>query len=109
MRSVVYADFKAGPGIGAGFPLPGWREEAADLAMAPSPQGRSLTIIPGRFVKNADDQVVTLNRIARSMIEARRGKHPTHVFAYQDKPVTRMLNSAWKRARTKAGRCRSGA
>ncbi|MFO7541988.1 MAG: site-specific integrase [Thiobacillus sp.] len=63
----------------------------------------SVFIIPGRFVKNADDRLVVLNRIARSVIEARRGKHPTHVFAYRDKPVTRMLNSAWMRAREKAG------
>jgi integrase len=59
-------------------------------------------IIPGRYVKNADDRMVVLNRIAASVIEARRGKHDTHVFSYRDKPVTRMLNTAWMRARDKA-------
>lgn len=62
----------------------------------------SVFIIPGRYVKNADDRMVVLNRIAASVIEARRGKHETHVFSYRDKPVTRMLNTAWMRAREKA-------
>ena len=60
-------------------------------------------IIPGGKVKNGDDRLVVLNRIARSIIEARRGKHPTHVFTYEGKAVLRMLNTAWKRARTAAG------
>ena len=56
-------------------------------------------IIPGRYVKNADDRLVVLNRVARSVVEARRGVHPDYVFTYRDKPVAHMLNSAWKRAR----------
>jgi integrase len=62
----------------------------------------SVFIIPGQYVKNADDRLVVVNRVARSVVEARRGKHRTHVFAYRGKPVTRMLNSAWKRAREEA-------
>jgi len=62
----------------------------------------SVFIIPGRYVKNADDRLVVLNRIAASVVEAQRGKHLTHVFSYRGKPVTRMLNSAWLRAREKA-------
>lgn len=58
-----------------------------------------LFIIPGQYVKNGDERLVVLNRIARSVIERRRGKHPVHVFTYKDKPVQRMLNSAWLRAR----------
>lgn len=61
--------------------------------------GTSVFIIPGRYVKNADDRLVVLNRIAASVVETRRGSHPTHVFSYREKPVTRMLNSAWMRAR----------
>ncbi len=41
-------------------------------------------IVPGARVKNGDDRLVVLNRIARSIIEARRGLHPTHVFAFRD-------------------------
>jgi integrase len=61
----------------------------------------SVFIIPGRYVKNADDRLVVLNRVAASVVEGLRGKHPTHVFSYRGKPVTRMLNSAWMRAREK--------
>ncbi len=63
----------------------------------------SVFIIPGRYVKNADDRLVVMNRVARSVVEARRGKHASHVFAYRDKPITRMLNSAWMRSREQAG------
>ena len=63
----------------------------------------SVFIIPGQYVKNADDRLVVLNRIAVSVVESQRDKHPTHVFSYRGKPVTRMLNSAWLRARVKAG------
>jgi Phage integrase family len=42
-----------------------------------------------------------LVRLARSVIETRRGQHSTHVFAYNGKPVLRMLNSAWKKARAR--------
>jgi integrase len=62
----------------------------------------SVFIIPGRYVKNADDRLVVLNRFAASLAEGLRGKHSTHVFSYRGKPVTRMLNSAWMRARKKA-------
>jgi integrase len=41
--------------------------------------------------------------IATSVVDARRGKHPTHVFAFRGKPVAHMLNSAWRKARVKAG------
>lgn len=63
--------------------------------------GTSVFIIPGRYVKNADDRLVVLNRVAASVVEGLRGKHPMHVFSYRGKPVTRMLNSAWMRAREK--------
>ena len=60
-------------------------------------------IIPGQHVKNGDDRLVVLNRIASSVVGGMRGKHPTQVFTYRDKPMTRMLNSAWMRARKKVG------
>jgi integrase len=43
-----------------------------------------------------------INSVARSVIETQRGKHPTHVFAYADHPVTRMNNKGWRTARTRA-------
>lgn len=60
-------------------------------------------IVPGQYVKNGDDRLVVLNRIALSVVDSMRGKHPTQVFTYRDKPMTRMLNSAWMRARKKVG------
>lgn len=62
----------------------------------------SVFIIPKEYVKNKKDRLVVLNQIAHSVIESRRGKHPTHVFSYKGKPVLRMGNSAWQRARKRA-------
>ena len=59
----------------------------------------SVFIVPGRLVKNGDERLVVLNRIARSVVESVRGEHSSHVFTYKGHPVTRMLNSAWLRAR----------
>jgi integrase len=63
----------------------------------------SVFIIPGAHVKNGDDRVVVLNRVAWSVVEAQRGLHPTHVFGYRGHPVRRILNGAWLRARRRAG------
>ena len=60
-------------------------------------------IVPGSFVKNGDERLIVLNDIAKSIVNSRRGKHPTHVFAYKGKPVTRMLNSSWCRVRKAVG------
>jgi integrase len=60
-------------------------------------------IVPGSFVKNGDERLVVLNDIAKRVVNSRRGKHPTHVFAYEGKPIQRMLNSSWCRVRGKVG------
>ena len=78
----------------------------------------SVFIIPGDRVKNAQDRLVVLNRIARSVVDGQRGQHPEYVFAFVPKrraakpgepqevpvpvPVFRMNNSAWKSARVRA-------
>ena len=64
--------------------------------------GTSVFIIPGGFVKNGLDRLVVLNSVARSIVEARRGKHSIYVFTYSGKPLERMLNSAWRKARVRA-------
>jgi integrase len=61
----------------------------------------SVFIIPAINVKNRTDRLVILNTIATKVINACRGVHPTFVFTYRNKPLTRMLNSAWRRAREK--------
>ncbi len=63
----------------------------------------SVFMVPGELVKNGEERLVVLNQVARSVVEAQRGRHPTHVFAYQGKPVQRMLNGAWLRARKRVG------
>ena len=45
----------------------------------------SVFIIPGDRVKNAQDRLVVLNRIARSVVEAQRGQHPEYVFTFVPK------------------------
>jgi integrase len=65
--------------------------------------GTSIFIIPGSQVKNGDERLVTLNRVARSVVEGKRGQHGTHVFTFRNAPVQHMLNSAWKSARVRAG------
>jgi len=65
--------------------------------------GTSVFIIPGGRVKNGDERLVVLNRIARSVVQARRGIDPVHVFTFEGHPVTRMLTSGWLRARKRAG------
>jgi integrase len=78
----------------------------------------SVFIVPGDRVKNAQDRLVVLNRIARSVVESQRGQHRDYVFAYVPKrknakegepqegaspmPVLHMNNSAWQSARARA-------
>jgi integrase len=73
-----------------------WEVDVPELAT-------SVFIIPGVRVKNGDERLVVLNKVARSVIDTRRGKHDTHVFVFDQKPVQHMLNSAWKKARVRAG------
>ena len=63
----------------------------------------SVFIVPGRHIKNGDDRLIVLNRIASAVVHEQRGRHPTHVFTYAGTPTSRMLNGAWLRARNRAG------
>jgi len=74
-----------------------------DWEVAVPELGTSVFIVPGSKVKNGDERLVVLNRVARSVTEARRGQHPTHVFAFEGRPILRMLNTGWKRARCEIG------
>ena len=46
--------------------------------------------------------MVILNDEAHAVIEEVRGIHPEYVFTYKGKFVTRINNSAWKKARKRA-------
>lgn len=63
----------------------------------------SVFIIPGERVKNREDRLVVLNRIAESVVEQVRGNHSEYVFTYRGDPVKNMDNSSWKRVRKVLG------
>jgi len=62
----------------------------------------SVFLIPSEIVKNQEDRLVVLNEVAKSVIDAQRGKHVTRVFTYRGRPVSRIYNSGWKSARVRA-------
>ncbi len=67
----------------------------------------SVFLIPADRVKNGEERLVVLNRVARSVIDSLRGKDPEFVFVRESKrhgprPVRKMNNSAWKSARERA-------
>jgi integrase len=67
----------------------------------------SVFLIPKEQVKNGEERLVVLNRVAKSVVDSQRGLHPTHVFVRVPKegrgePVTQMNNTAWKSARERA-------
>jgi integrase len=69
--------------------------------------GTSVFVIPGEKVKNTEERIVVLNRIARSVIEEARGMHPVYVFGRRRKdgltlPVKKMNNTGWRSARERA-------
>jgi len=55
------------------------------------------------MVKNGEERLLVLNRVAKSVIEDVRGEHPEYVFTYRGHPLTVMNNSAWQRARKRVG------
>ena len=67
----------------------------------------SVFLIPKENVKNGEERLVVLNRVAKSIVESLRGLHPTHVFVRAPKkgepqPVKKINNTAWKSARERA-------
>jgi integrase len=78
----------------------------------------SVFLIEGDKVKNGQDRVVVLNRVARSVIDSVRGQHPEYVFVRFPKrkksaagnpsaerkgfPLTSMNTTAWQNARVRA-------
>jgi len=80
--------------------------------------GTSVFIIPGNRVKNGENRLVALNRVARSVVESQRGVDPRYVFTYLPparkarpgelqaaparRPVGTMITKAWTKARERA-------
>ena len=71
-----------------------WEQKVPEL-------GTSVFVLPDS--KNGQPRVVVFNRIARGMIDSVRGQHPEYVFSYRGAPHSRMNNSAWRKARARAG------
>ena len=77
--------------------------EVSNLSWDWEIRGRNAFLIPASFVKNQRDRLVVCNSIAMSVINSVRGQHSERVFTFRKRPVARMYNTAWKRARAKAG------
>ena len=63
----------------------------------------SVFLIPASQVKNRQERLVVLNRVAHSVIDSQRGGHPEFVFTYRSHPINKMNDSAWRKARLRAG------
>jgi integrase len=63
----------------------------------------SVFLIPEERVKNREERLVVLNRIARSVIVEQRGQHLEFVFTYKGHSVQKMNGNAWRKARKRAG------
>ena len=65
--------------------------------------GYSVFILPDTVTKNHEERIVVCNSIAQSVLESRRGIHPTHVFTYNGSPVKDLNTAAWAKAWKRAG------
>jgi integrase len=63
----------------------------------------SVFILPESLTKTSTERVVVLNEVVSRVIDTRRGLHPEYVFTYRGRPVTKLNNTAWKRAWRAAG------
>lgn len=75
-----------------------WRDEVKIPEL-----GTSVFVVPASRVKNKDDRLIVLNRVAKSVIDARRGIHPEFVFTFHGKPLGRINATGWHDARKAAG------
>lgn len=63
----------------------------------------SVFLIPADRVKNGEERLVILNSVARSVVESQRDRHREYVFTYEGRRQQKMNNSAWRKARKRAG------
>ena len=75
-----------------------------DWEVAVPELGTSVFIVPAEFVKNGEERLIVLNRIAKSIVEEQRGKHAELVFTYEGRKLGKLHTSAWNRARAKAAK-----
>jgi len=77
--------------------------ELASAAWADFDFNTGVFIIPKERVKNGEERLVVLNRVARSVIEEGREINSEYVFTYRGHPITVMNNNGWQSARKRAG------
>jgi integrase len=81
----------------------GREKEVVQLAWAWQINGQHAFLVPASVSKNGEDRIIYCNSTAWSVVDVQRGKHPDRVFTRDGKPVTKIYNTAWKRARDRAG------
>jgi len=64
--------------------------------------GVSVFVLPGSATKNGEERVVLLNSMAWRILDERRGEHDEFVFSYDGRPLSRISNSSWKKAKARA-------
>lgn len=70
----------------------------------------SVFILPGDIVKNTEDRLVVLNKVAKSVVDSCRGDHAKFVFTWKrgkeskPAPLKSMNNSAWHKGREAAAK-----
>jgi integrase len=59
-------------------------------------------IIPGHQVKNPEERLVVLNRVAKAVVEEVRGIHAEFVFTVRGRVISAKCRKAWRKAREQA-------
>jgi integrase len=59
-------------------------------------------IIPGHQVKNPEERLVVLNRVAKAVVEVVRGIHAELVFTFRGRVISATCRKAWRKAREQA-------
>jgi integrase len=63
----------------------------------------SVFLIPAGMVKNRQERLVVLNRIAKRVVDEMRGIHPVYVFTYRGRRLLKMNGRSWREARKRGG------
>ena len=65
--------------------------------------GTTAFIIPEWLAKNGEERIVVLNEVAGAVVDRQRGRHPEYVFTYKRHRLSRIMTTAWKKARQRVG------
>jgi integrase len=76
-----------------------WRWEVHSDAL-----GETVFEIPGKYMKNKKPFTLVLNRLARQVVEKRRGLHPTKVFGERYQATDKSWQMAWAKAGLPTGK-----